>query len=213
VPKLICISDTHSNFPKTPKGGILIHAGDLTNKGTEEQLRAGLEWLEKQPSAVKILVPGNHDFIFQREPEKARGMCEEHNIVLLMDEEYRAEGLWFWGSPWQPWFHDWAFNLKRGPEIQAKWDRIPQDTDVLITHGPAMGFLDATPRAVGDGIGCEDLMRTMLQIQPKLHVFGHVHHSYGVRKGYGSLRDTLFVNASLCDENNSCINHPITVHL
>ena len=205
--RLVCVSDNHGNFPKLPGGEILIHAGDLTPSGTQDQLIRGLDWLAHQSHDLKILVPGNHDWIFQREPEKARALCEERDIVLLVDESYRSHGLWFYGSPWQPAFCDWAFNLKRGPELQAKWAMIPEDTDVLITHGPPMGVLDETP--MGYSVGCEDLMRTVMQIRPKLHVFGHVHGCHGVR----GLRQTLFVNASLCSESYSCHHPPQVIHL
>lgn len=205
--RIVCVSDNHSNFPKLPWGDVLIHAGDLTGSGSLEQVGRGLDWLAHQGHTHKILVPGNHDWLFQREPEKAAEMCAERGIVLLIDESYRACGLWFYGSPWQPAFCDWAFNLPRGPQLKAKWDQIPTDTDVLITHGPPMGVLDENPN--GYSVGCEDLMRACMQIQPKLHVFGHIHGCQGVR----GLHKTLFVNASLCMESYQCVNPPQVIHL
>lgn len=209
MPKIICISDTHSNTPKVPMGDILIIAGDITGNGSESQVRSTLQWLGSLEHPVKLLTPGNHDWLFQRETQKARELCEEHGITLLIDEGYRTHGLSFWGSPHQPEFFDWAFNLKRGRQIAAKWALIPPDTDVIITHGPPMGILDEAPN--GYNVGCEDLYATLKQIQPKLHVFGHIHHSYGVTQAAGFR--TLFVNASTCDERYSCCNPPVTIHL
>jgi len=87
------------------------------------------------------------------------------------------EGVKFYGSPWQPRFFDWAFNLDRGEEIKKKWDLIPMDTDVLITHGPPYGILDLTHE--GEKVGCEELMKAVLRVQPKIHIFGHIHEAYG----------------------------------
>lgn len=113
------------------------------------------------------------------------------------------EGIKFYGSPWQPWFFDWAFNLQRGAEIRAKWDLIPLDTDVLITHGPAFGILDKTTR--GARVGCEELLKVIEQVKPQLHVFGHIHEAYGIYSN-----DNLsFVNASNCDVQFNLVNPPI----
>jgi Icc-related predicted phosphoesterase len=205
--KIVCIADVHNFRPELPKGDILVVGGDLTDMGTMDQTFMALDWIAEQPHEVKIITPGNHDFFFQTNTATSRKQCEELGIVLLMDEEYHTHGLHFWGAPWQPWFHNWAFNLERGPDIAEKWDLIPMDTDVLITHGPALGHLDDNP--MGWAVGCEDLMRTVGQVKPRLHVFGHIHHSYGVQH----TRDTLFVNASLCTEAYQPINPPVVVHL
>lgn len=89
-----------------------------------------------------------------------------------------GESLRFYGSSWQPWFYDWAFNLQRGTEIRAKWEQIPIDTDVLITHGPPYGFGDRITR--GEHVGCLDLLDAVVKIQPRLHIFGHIHEGYGL---------------------------------
>lgn len=205
--RIVCVSDNHSNFPKLPGGEILVHAGDLTGQGSLDQVQRGLEWLSHQSHDVKILVPGNHDWLFERDPATARRMCEDYGIILLVDEHYRTHGLNFYGSPWQPEFCQWAFNLKRGAALADKWAGIPFDTDVLITHGPPMGVLDENYH--GYNVGCEDLMRTVMQVKPKLHVFGHIHGCHGVR----GLHETLFVNASLCSESYQCHHPPQVIHL
>lgn len=103
------------------------------------------------------------------------------------------EGIKFYGSPWQPWYYDWAFNEQRGEKIKAKWDLIPEDTDVLITHGPPMGILDKTLES--GHVGCEELVKAVHRIKPKLHIFGHIHEDHGELRLHG----THFVNAASCN--------------
>ena len=205
--KIVCISDTHNFQPDIPYGDILLHAGDLTGRGTKDEVENALDWLARLGRETVIIVPGNHDWMFERYPDEARRMCEDRNIILLMNESYRTHGLNFYGSPVQPTFFNWAFNVNRGPSIKKVWDRIPFDTDVLITHGPPFMILDEAP---GDrNVGCQDLLDAVRAIKPKLHVFGHIHQDYGVTKE----GDTLFVNASLCTEQYHCTNLPIMIRL
>ena len=81
----------------------------------------------------------------------------------------------FYGSPQQPAFFDWAFNVERGPAKIGKFgERIPADTDVLVTHGPPLGRGDLC--SSGLRAGCVDLLQHVQQrVKPKLHVFGHIH--------------------------------------
>ncbi len=146
---------------------------------------------------------GNHDFLFQREPERARALLGE--VVYLQDAGASVGGLRVWGSPWQPWFHDWAFNLPRGIALAERWALVPDALDVLVTHGPPHGILDRT--AQGERVGCEELERALGRIRPRLHLFGHIHEAYGAeRRGA-----TLFVNACQCDLRYRPENPPVVV--
>jgi hypothetical protein len=111
-----------------------------------------------------------------------------------------------YGTPWQPWFHDWAFNVARD-KISPYWDKIPLDTDILITHGPPMGILDLT--LYGDTPGCASLLTYVEKIKPALHVFGHIHEAYGTTRQ----ADTMFVNASVCTRRYIPSNKPVIVDL
>ena len=111
-------------------------------------------------------------------------------MVIKVGDEREVK---IYGSPWQPWFHDWAFNRLRGDQIQKHWDLIPENTDILITHGPPFGALDAT--ISGNHVGCENLAEVIEKIRPKLHVFGHIHEGHGIVDRNG----TVFVNASVLD--------------
>jgi predicted phosphodiesterase len=197
--RLVCISDTHDQHAelRVPDGDVLIHAGDATRRGSERALRAFDAWLGSLPHRHKLLVAGNHDFGFQRDADAASWITCAHYL----------DGVRFYGSPWQPWFHDWAFNLPRGQALRAVWDRIPPDTDVLITHSPPHGVLDRTIH--GEAVGCEELARAVARVRPRVHVFGHIHEGYGVLEQDG----TRFVNASSCDVRYRPVQPPIVVDL
>ncbi len=128
---IVCLSDTHDLHGQlqVPDGDLLIHAGDATMSGTPAQIEAFDRWLGRLPHRHKVVIAGNHDWAFQRTPTRARSLIR--HATYLEHEEATVEGLRIWGSPWQPWFFDWVFNLQRGPEIAAKWARIPDGIHVL----------------------------------------------------------------------------------
>ncbi|MFZ0545685.1 MAG: metallophosphatase domain-containing protein [Candidatus Promineifilaceae bacterium] len=205
--RIVAISDTHNRHRHLtiPDGDILIHAGDLTDMGDINDVRDFNDWLGTLPHEHKLVIAGNHDFCFEKEPDKAESLLT--NCTYLLDQAITIRGINFYGSPWQPWFFDWAFNLKRGPEIKAKWDLIPEDVDVLITHGPPAGYLDQTYQ--DQQVGCADLMDAIHRVRPSFHIFGHIHEAYG------RISDdhTEFINASSCTLNYEPINAPIVIDL
>jgi predicted phosphodiesterase len=235
--RIVCISDTHSlqdlmTHP-IPKGDVLLHSGDISNKGGEKDVTNFVHWFQNiEGFDYKIFIAGNHDFCFERvnEPHHKGHYDWLHNLMsplnltqsnvyYLEDNEIVIEStefskpIKFWGSPWQPNFYDWAFNLPRmGDEIKSKWNMIPDDVDVLITHGPPNEIRDFVSNwRQGDmNVGCE-LLRYELdnRIKPSLHVFGHIHGAYGA----ALIKDTLYVNASTCTERYEPSNKPIIVDL
>lgn len=217
--RLVCVSDTHNRHAalEVPEGDVLVHAGDFTLKGTREEVRAFDLWLGSLPHRHKLVVAGNHDWLFERSPEEARQLLTQARY--LQDSGASVEGVRFWGSPWQPWFLDWAFNLQRGAPLREKWDLIPEGVDVLVTHGPPHGVRDTVaktlPRVVaglmGEGrhAGCEELLHAVARVRPRLHVFGHIHEGYGRE----TRDDVEFVNASCCDERYRPVNPPLVVDL
>lgn len=207
--RIVCLSDTH-NFSGqivVPDGDVLIHAGDATISGTQLEIEQFLNWYSSQPHKYKIFVAGNHDWLFETDNRIARLLTAKFNVKYLQDSSTEIEGLKIYGAPWQPRFFDWAFNLNRGREMAEKWNLIPNDTDVLITHGPPFGILDTTPR--GDSAGCEELRKRVEDLRPKLHIFGHIHHGYGTIEKF----EVRFVNASVCDETYEPNNPPIVIDL
>lgn len=203
----VCISDTHLRHNiSIPDGDILIHSGDATISGDYSEIRQFADWFRGQPHKYKIFVAGNHDWLFQRDPRLARKLLGKE-IIYLQDSSIEIEDIKFYGSPWQPTFCGWAFNLDR-KEIAEKWALIHGDTDVLITHGPPKGILDRINKQ-GPELGCPELAKRLSEISPILHVFGHIHSGYGV-----SIHNkTKFVNASICDEAYRPTNSPITIEL
>ena len=201
--RLVAISDTHGLHRQLtiPDGDILIHAGDMTGHGQVEQVADFNAWLGTLPHRYKIVIAGNHDFCFEAEPVTTAALLT--NCIYLFDEATTLAGLNFYGSPWQPWFFDWAFNLRRGSEIRAKWDLIPTATDVLITHGPPLGQGDLT--SFGKQAGCADLGEVIGEKRPKLHIFGHIHEGYGVTQN----QHTTFINASSCTLQYQPVQRPI----
>ena len=203
--RIVCISDTHGSTPALPAGDLLLHAGDLTMSGSLKELRAATDWLRAQTHRYKCVVAGNHDFCLQNDRDAAEALLG--GLTYLRDSSVTINGFRVYGSPWQPWFFDWAFNLQRGPEIAAKWKLIPSGVDILITHGPPKGILDSTKSMAN--VGCADLSTELKRIRPRLHVFGHIHEAYGqeVRDG------TVYVNACVCTLAYEPTNRPIVVDL
>lgn len=203
--RLVIIADTHGlhDSLELPEGDVLIHAGDLTKRGAVPEVRAFDRYLGTLPFEHRIVIAGNHDFCFQQQPEEARRLLT--NAVYLEDEAVVIRGIKFYGSPWQPWFFDWAFNLHRGAPIREKWQLIPRNTDVLITHGPPAGFGDRT--VSGDKVGCEELSKVIEKVRPRVHAFGHIHEGYG----QWSERGTTYVNASTCDFHYEPSNPPVVL--
>lgn len=209
--KIVCLSDTHNCNEQiiVPEGDILIHAGDATIRGSVPEIKAFNEWFANLPHQVKIFVAGNHDWLFETNNRFARTLLDD-SIIYLQDSFIEIEGLKFYGSPWQPRFYDWAFNLNRGAELAEKWKSIPADTDVLITHGPPFGILDEVPRQYWiENTGCEELRKKVEEIRPKAHVFGHIHCGYGTAEKFG----VKFINASNCDESYEPNQPPIVFEL
>jgi len=203
------ISDTHFQHKKLQLegGDMLIHAGDLCGHGTEAEAVAFMKWFEEQPFTHKIFIAGNHDWFFQEYGATYISQLIPKNIHYLNDSGVEIEGFKIWGSPIQPEFFDWAFNRKRGAEINQHWKLIPKDTDILITHGPPFGILD---RTLGNmNVGCEMLLKKVNQIKPKLHVFGHIHEGYGLIEK----DNIIFANASTLNVNYQMTNSPIILEL
>jgi Icc-related predicted phosphoesterase len=215
--RITFISDTHTKHNKVEGfltgGDILIHAGDLTNRGYNHEIKNFTDWYEKINNYEhKVFIAGNHDFGFEDNFNEVKGILSDYKTIdylqddlLMVGEEYETM-IKIWGTPWQPEFHNWAFNLPRGEKLKEKWDMIPVDTDILITHGPPFGKLDYV-RYDNVNVGCEELMKRVEEIKPKIHVFGHIHEGYG----YVFDGNTHYINAAVLNGRYEFRNKPITV--
>ena len=208
---LTLISDTHNKHKHVHNnslgdlsgGDILLHSGDISSMGHEHEITEFAKWYDGLDYNHKIFIAGNHDWGFQNNSEKVKGLLTGYKSIdyiqdelITIQDENKPE-IKIWGSPWQPEFYNWAFNLpKNGDELKAKWDMIPDDIDILITHGPAWGILDDVDGRRGVHLGCELLAERIKTIKPKIHVCGHIH------TGYGHYFDghTHYFNASLLNE-------------
>lgn len=228
--RFVCISDTHGKIEGSklhmPPGDVLLHAGDFTQKGHMKEIEKFNSYLGALPYKVKVVIAGNHDLTFDDNITEAslrtfgvqkstvesylseRGLKSVKQMltsaIYLEDSLVTVCGINIYGAPWQPVFCDWGFNLKRGEDILKKWQTIPTDIDILMTHGPPVGHGDLT--GGNNNVGCVELLNTVQKrVKPKFHVFGHIHEGYGVTSdGY-----TTFINASTCTRRYLPTNAPI----
>lgn len=206
--RIVFLSDTHNQLHhiKVPDGDLLVHCGDATNLGTIKEVSQFYYDLTQLPHKHKVVIAGNHDFLYERQPALARSMVPP-GVTYLQDEQIVIEGFIIYGSPFTLEFCEWAFNMDRHDGTPAeKWAQIPDKVDILVTHGPPKGILD---RLFYQRLGDQDLMDRVMKIRPKIHAFGHIHYSYGEKMFDG----IHFVNAASCGEQYRPDNPPIVVDL
>jgi Icc-related predicted phosphoesterase len=210
--KLTFLSDTHSKHNHIPidhfnGGDILLHSGDISSQGYEHEVRNFLKWFDSIPDYDhKIFIAGNHDWLFQRNPKLVKEIMKEYSgrIHYLQDSHITIDGVKIYGSPWQPEFYNWAFNLPRnGEELEHVWSKIPDDTDILLTHGPAYGYVD-TVEGRYDNLGCEKLIHRIKEVNPLIHSCGHIHSGNGVMDN----SYTTFINSSVLSERYNYTYRP-----
>jgi Icc-related predicted phosphoesterase len=176
--RLVATSDTH-NYHKelvVPDGDVFIHAGDITENGSLEELQDFAQWLKKLPHKWKLLTGGNHDHMFQSDLHLAKRILgTDRKTKLLLDSGVTIAGKVFWGSPRTPWFGDMAF-VYRHTQAEAVWNRLPDKIDVLITHGPAFGRNDMVRM---ENVGCPALANAISRRKIPLHICGHIHQGHG----------------------------------
>lgn len=221
--RFVCISDTHNKTTnlKVPEGDVLLHSGDFSNIGNDKDIVHFNNFLSTLPHPHKVVIAGNHDLSFDLENNAslklnfgnlhslnaAETKAKLTNCIYLEDSGINLLGYNIYGSPWTPTFFDWAFNLDRGENIRKKWELIPPNTDLLLTHGPPHRILDTC--SDGFHAGCEELVKKIEEIKPLVHLFGHIHEAYGtIFDGY-----TNYINASICTLRYHPSNRPYVFDL
>ncbi len=190
---------------------VLVIAGDITpatNHHVDFQARwldtEFRQWLAAVPATAIVGIAGNHDFVFERAPEKVPANLP---WVYLQDERAVVDGVTFWGSPWTPWFHDWAFNAPRhDPDesfLNERYVEVPVDTDVLLIHGPPAGYGDLTD--FGSGAGSSAFTHLIDRVSPKLGIFGHIHEGRGTWTRGG----TTLANVSAVNFHYEIVGEPV----
>lgn len=224
--EIIFISDTHTKhfdgwlnreldklLEEYPEA-VLVHCGDISSRGRQREVEDFVEWYEDLKFKNKLLIAGNHDFMFEDNPEEALRILgsKGKSITYLNDSGVEIDGIKFWGSPVTPRFFDWAFN--RDADIQNHWNMIPHDTNVLITHGPPYGILDFTLRD-RKPVGCHYLRKRLFDLRDlKVHSFGHIHEAFGQQIGDDEdFQGIQFVNASYLDLRYDPVNRPIVINI
>lgn len=216
--RITVISDTHTKHHQLTNdligGDLIIHAGDISSRGYFEEIKNFCDWYDSLTQYdASVFIAGNHDWGFQDNKVQINGLVDSYEWITYLEDskltfvnKEATESCTIWGSPWQPEFYNWAFNLPRnGWELQEKWMRIPFDTDILVTHGPPFGILDVS--SYGNvNAGCEVLLEAVKIKKPKIHIFGHIHSSFG----YQYIDGTHYINASMLDEKYSYSRKPLT---
>ncbi|KAI1099818.1 Metallo-dependent phosphatase [Jackrogersella minutella] len=206
--RFVCISDTHNCTVKLPKGDVLIHCGDLTNQGSFNELKKQVTWLERADFECKLVIAGNHDLTLDtdffeqfggyfhnstpQDPVECQTLLAQskslvylqhssHTIKLTAPSGPRTTFNVF-ASPYTPERGKWAFQYSRSDDTAAGrlWERIPLNTDILITHGPARTHRDESRHR--EAMGCESLRRAMWRVRPRIALCGHVHEARGVER-------------------------------
>ncbi len=208
---IAAVSDMHGTLPEIPPCDLLLIGGDVCPVENHDPLFQAFwlgttfrAWLAAAPARKIIGVCGNHDFVFQKLPE---AVPQDLPWTYLQDSGCVWEGLRFWGTPWQPWFYDWAFNL-REHELERVWAKIPPVTDILVLHGPPHGYGDGVPRGgVVQHTGSPSLTEKIREIKPRLAIYGHIHEGRGEYR----LGPTVLANVTILDVEMNHV-HPVWTH-
>lgn len=180
--RVALIADLHGHLPPVPRCDLLLLGGDLCPYGDPAAQAAWLDvdlrrWLEAADAGAIVAIAGNHDFVFQRAPELVPG---DLPWTYLQDAACAVDGVTIFGSPWTPWFHDWAFNAPRDDGeafLAERFAGAPAGADVLLLHGPPLGFGDRT--STGLEVGSAAALELVDRVGPRLAVFGHIHEARG----------------------------------
>jgi Icc-related predicted phosphoesterase len=212
--KFVCISDTHGmhNGIDLPDGDVLIHTGDFTGLGLEDEVREFADFLKNKCNKFKhrVVIAGNHELTFDESrnkeilnnfdlgfdhlsPKEMKKILSEH-CTYLENSGTNLYGYNIWGSPYSSMYHGWAF-MGSQEYLEKIWQLIPKNTDILLTHGPPFKILDLTED--GENVGCKALSEKILEIKPLYNIFGHIHESYGEYQD--SKNNITYVNASSCN--------------
>ncbi len=209
---IVAMSDTHGRHHnlQVPDGDVLIHAGDFCRYGSRDDVNEFAEWFEAFPHRWKIVISGNHDAAMEKYLGYGQAFTYRDITYLRGDWTLLKGGPKIWGGPWTPPFQSWHFMLEEGA-LAKKFATIPDDIDVLLTHGPPAGVLDVAllDNSFTGSTALADRVTQLLNNdfdKPLVHIFGHIHEMNGVLD-QGKYRA---YNVSICDFKYNPVN-PCTV--
>lgn len=215
--RLVFISDTHGYLRERdiPDGDVLIHCGDACSSGQAfefTRFKDQMVWASGRFKKI-LYTPGNHDRCVESDPAAYREYFDGINLKMLLHEPFEFEGIKFFGSPYTPEFFNWSFMYPR-EKGQEMWATVPDDTDVLFTHGMPYGVLDRVGRIIGDEedarVGCHDLRARIAEIKPKIFAGGHLHLEGGQQI---EIDGTTFINAAICDDSYKPLRTPVVIDI
>lgn len=196
--RILHLSDTHGChhlLRDLPEADVVVHSGDLCMVGTEQEALDFLKWFCDLPYRHKIFICGNHDDCLYG--ANIGGL--DDNVHYLCNSGIEIEGLKFYGVP--------MFMCDCVTDRQnLNYDKIPIDTDILITHTPAYGILDFDDNI---NYGSEVLLQAVTNVNPRIHLFGHIHKQHGIT----TIETTIFSNGAIMNEDYSIHNHPNVIEL
>jgi Icc-related predicted phosphoesterase len=219
--RFVCVSDTHSRPYRPPEGDVLIHAGDFTKRGAQEEVFQLANQLRGLSHKYKVLISGNHDSPFdvknyEKIIQKHRNPVKEDPFVVkrllkdfiyLEDSFCQIAGYSIWGTPWTQEHYKGAFTLRDKDLLASKWLQIPQGVNILVSHSPPFGILDMSKD--GKHVGCKSLAEAVQRIRPLVHVFGHIHEGHG----FTTVEGVTYINASICNNRYQPIYEPFVFDL
>lgn len=218
--KILCISDTHCRhryveMPDLSDIDVLVHSGDITGRGELDTLKDFAEWFSAFPVKHKICIFGNHEVGFQhgKKRPKALKILKDNDINYLENSSIVIDNLKFYGSPVTPFFYNWEWNYNRGKQIAEQWAKIPNDVNILVTHGPPHGILDLVTNSQGRDPhqGCEELAKRLPEfINLKCHIFGHLHFNGGKQE---QINGVQYVNAAMLNDSYLLVNKPQIIEI
>ncbi len=197
------ISDTHGQHDAVllPRGNMIIHAGNITKNGTRSEVEDFLQWFVHLHYKFKIFIAGAHDHFFENEPRLARRLIPA-GVIYLEESGVELGGLKIWGSPFNSANHGSAFSQTED-KITDHWEKIPDDSDMVIIHTPPYGILDKN--ATGEHEGSKALLRKLVRVEPRYFIYGHRHSTHGHEYRYG----IHFINASVTNAEFEIAHKPV----
>ncbi|MEO1518614.1 MAG: metallophosphatase domain-containing protein [Bacteroidota bacterium] len=201
------ISDTHGLEEELtlPQADVIIHAGDITDRGEKKEVLKFLDWYADLDYDRKVFIGGNHDLYLEENPVDLLELLPS-NMNYLCNSSVTIDGIKIWGSPVTPDMVGWAYGRER-KEMKAHWQYMPSNIDILLTHTPPFGILDKS--SGHKQLGCQALLEKVQKRQPKYHIFGHIHASYGMK----TVGETTYINASNLDSYRGLVNPPVVIDI
>lgn len=212
--KVSIMSDTHGQMVWPNACDIVIHCGDATMLGRIDEVTRFASWFGDLPAKYKIFVPGNHDWLFQKDPGTALKIMKDRKIITLIDDVAGVMDLNIYGMPWTIPFMDWAFmggevTMREKLDKMKATDRECGGIDIVVTHGPARGTADLVGNSQ-TSMGCPYLAHAIRTIRPRLHCHGHNHAKHGI---YVQPNGQVVVNAAIMDDHYKVAAPYITLEM